>query len=698
MDYSDDPNQIEVQFLKGVGPKKAEVLHTVGVYTVADLLYYFPRRHLDRSHLARIADVHVGQEVTVVGKVLTHGLLRARKTFYEVLIADESGNLPLVFFGGVKYLKNRFKPGMVLSASGKVTDFHGPQLVHPEFEVIFADEEEAGLHTGRIIPLYPTTAELKKLWLDSRGLRRIIAPALEKYSGALTDAVPRAVVKEQQLPPLPNAVRQMHYPESYEKMQQARQSLALRELILFELMVLERRDRERRHGKARQIAAPDREYQALIRSLPFKLTGSQNRAIAEILDDLRDPHPMRRLLQGDVGSGKTVVAALAMLQVARSGYQAALMTPTEILSAQHFQTMQSLLENAGVRAALLTGSTPAAVRKSTLKALKDGEIDILVGTHALISGDVEYKNLALAIIDEQHRFGVRQREQLLAKGERPDLLVMTATPIPRTLALTAYGDLDISLIDEMPPGREPVRTALRSAVDRPKVYKFIREEVQKGHKVFVIYPLVQESLKVQLRDATNAFYDLRDQIFPDLEIGLVHGQMSSADRDETMQRFAGGEIGVLVATTVVEVGIDIPEATVMLIEHAERFGLGQLHQLRGRVGRSDQKSYCVLMSEMEPESESYQRLEQFVKCKDGFEISELDLTLRGPGDLLGVQQAGMPIFRVADLVSDGKLILTARDSARKLLDDYYRLEDVEKARLKEYVRRQRRASWFAASS
>jgi ATP-dependent DNA helicase RecG len=698
MTHIDDPTQTEVQFVKGVGPKRAEVLRIVGVETVADLLYYFPRRYLDRSELSRISDLQVGQEVTVVGRVLTHGLLRARKTFYEVLIADESGNLPLVWFGGIKYLKDRFKPGMVLSASGKVTDFRGVQMVHPEFEIIFADAEEARLHTGRIIPLYPSTAELKRLYLDSRGLRRIISAALGKYVDQLVDPIPIEVAKEHKLPELSAAVRQMHYPDSFAEQQAARQSLALRELIMFQVMVLERRDRDRRRAKPHKIAPPDRDYAALCESLPFALTKAQRKATAELLDDLQRSEPMRRLLQGDVGSGKTVVAALAMAQVARSGYQSALMAPTEILTQQHFETLQSLLKPGGLRLALLTGSTAAAQRRELTKALSAGQIDLIVGTHALISEDVKFKDLALIIIDEQHRFGVKQRETLLAKGKRPDLLVMTATPIPRTLALTAYGDLELSLIDELPPGREPVRTALRNDVERPKVYSFIKEQVEQGHRAFIIYPLVEESLKLQLRDATNAFYDLRDQIFPDLEIGLVHGQMPAAERDATMRRFAGGEIGILVATTVVEVGIDIPAATVMLIEHAERFGLGQLHQLRGRVGRADQKSYCVLMTEMEPETESYQRLEQFVQCRDGFAISELDLKLRGPGDLLGVRQAGMPAFRVADLVTDLNLILTARESARKLLDNRYRLSSEEKARLKNFVRRQRQASWFAAAS
>ncbi len=689
MNYATNPAEIEVKFLKGVGPKKAEALGEIGVETIADLLYHFPRRYLDRSQLTPIAGVTIGAEVTVIGKVRTHGLLRARKKFFEVLITDGGGSLPLIWFGGIKYVENRFKRGMTISVSGTVTDFNGPQLVHPDYEIIFDDEEEERLHTGRIIPLYPSTARMKEVYLDSRGLRRVIKPALDQYADQLDDLLPKAVVKALNLPPLPEAVRQMHYPDTFDKMHEARHALSLRELIMFEVLVIDRRMRSKAKGKPHSIAKPDRVFVELEKSLPFALTKAQKRVTSEILADLFKKEPMRRLLQGDVGSGKTVVAALTMAQVARSGSQAALMAPTEMLAQQHYHTVSKILSKVPIRIALLTGSTASADRTEIVAGLADGSINLAIGTHALTSRDVIFHDLAYAIVDEQHRFGVQQRQALMEKGKRPDLLVMTATPIPRTLALTAYGDLDLSVVDELPKGRKPVRTALRTGDDRPRLYQFVREEVAKGHQVFIIYPLVEESLKIDLKAATKAYKELKEGIFSDLPIGLVHGQMKHDERARMMHGFSSSEIKIMVATTVVEVGIDIPDATVMIVEHAERFGLSQLHQLRGRVGRSDKKSYCVLVTEMDPISESYKRLEKFVATTDGFAISELDLELRGPGDLLGSKQAGMPSFRVADLAHDLNLILTARECALNLLNNKYVLSQVEGAKLNDYIRRGR---------
>ena len=691
MGSSNNPAGIEVTYLKGVGPKKAEALNAIGIYTVEDILYYFPRRYLDRSKLTPIAELALGAEVTVVGRVLTQGLLRTRsRGYYEVLITDGTGNVPLVWFEGLKYFAGRFKKGMTLSVSGKVTDFRGLQMAHPEVEIIFDTEEEEMLHTGRIIPLYPSSDALKRLYLDSRGFRKIIKPALDQYAPYLEDLVPKRVVADLHLMDLPTSVSQMHYPDNFEIRAEARRCLALRELILFQIQVVDRRQRIAHKKKPQKIEPPNQTQQELIAGLPFKLTAAQNRVIAEIAEDLLKPYAMLRLLQGDVGSGKTVVAALTMALVAQSGFQSALMAPTEILAQQHYRTIGKILANSGIRVELLTGSTPTLARQQLLRDLASGEVDIILGTHALISDDVVYRQLAYVIVDEQHRFGVAQREALLGKGELPDLLVMTATPIPRTLALTAYGDLDLSTIDQMPVGRLPVRTALRTEAERPQIYKFIRDEVTRGNQVFIIYPLVEESQKGQLRATTRADEELKSDVFPDLAIGIVHGQMKKEERDAMMSRFSRREIGIMVATTVVEVGIDIPDATVILIEHAERFGLSQLHQLRGRVGRSDKKSYCILMTEMETLSESFQRLERFVQSSDGFAIAELDLELRGPGDLLGIRQSGMPEFRVASLVNDLSLILTAREWAHKLLTNRELTSAEEKARLNQFVKQQRR--------
>lgn len=689
MSHDSKPEEIEIEYLKGVGPKRAEALKTVGIDTIADLLYYFPRRYLDRSKLMTISQLTIGAQVTVVGRVRTHGLLRARKAFLEVLISDDTGTLPLIWFAGIKYYERIFKRGMTLSVSGTVTEFRGLQLVHPEVEIIFEDEEEEKLHTGRIIPLYPSTEKLKRLYLDSRGFRRIIKPALDQYADSLEDLVPQGVIEGLHLLELPDAVKQMHYPDSYALRDEARHSLALRELLLFQLQVADRRVRVTRKTKPQQIKAPDGEFKELVAGLPFKLTAAQNRVIAEIITDLRSPLAMQRLLQGDVGSGKTVVAALTMALVAKSGWQSALMAPTEILATQHLHTITRILANSGLSVVLLTGSTPAGIRQQVLEDLASNKINIIIGTHALISEDVLYDKLAFVIVDEQHRFGVAQREELLEKGQLPDLLVMTATPIPRTLALTAYGDLDVSIIDEMPIGRKPVRTALRTEADRPKIYKFLRDEVGKGNQVFIIYPLVEESLKKELKAAKQAYEELRTEIFPDLAIGLVHGQMKKDERDLMMARFSQREIEIMVATTVVEVGIDIPDATAIVVEHAERFGLSQLHQLRGRVGRSDKKSFCILMTDIEQQTESYQRLHRFVECTDGFKIAELDLELRGPGDLLGSRQSGIPALRVANLAGDLSLILTAREWVNKLLSNEVTMSQDERLKLNQFIKKQR---------
>ncbi len=689
MTYSDNPAEIEVTYLKGVGPKRANALRTVGIETVEDLLYYFPRKYLDRSQVKSISQLRIDDMVTVIGTVVTQGLLRARRKFYEVVIADDTGNLPLVWFNGIRYIENRFKRGMTLSVSGVVTDFRGAQLVHPEVEILFEDENEAKTHTGGIIPMYPSTEVLRRFYLDSRGFRKIIRPALQKFADKLTESVPQSVVDNAHLAPIGDTVREMHYPTSVERRSKARDELALRELLLFQLLVADRRRRQAGGKKPHEIKPPDPRYRELARQLPFKLTDAQKRTIAEIIDDLLKPLPMMRLLQGDVGAGKTVVAALAMALVARSGYQAAMMAPTEILAQQHFQTVSRILENSGLTVTLLTGSLNAEQRRDALDDLITGRSDIIVGTHALISKDVKYRALAFVVVDEQHRFGVAQREALLEKGESPDLLVMTATPIPRTLALTAYGDLDLSVLNQKPAGRREVKTALRAEKDRPKIYSFIRTEVEQGHKVFMIYPLVEESLRVQMKAATKAFKELRDEIFSDLGVGMVHGQMKKEERDEVMQRFAEGEIRILIATTVVEVGIDVPDATAIVIEHAERFGLSQLHQLRGRVGRSDRQSYCILMTDSEPDSLAHERLKRFVATTDGFKIAELDLELRGPGDLLGKRQSGMPEFKVADLARDLNLILTAREYADKLLSNALPISDLERAKLNRFIKRQR---------
>ena len=669
-----------VQYLKGIGPEKAKVLNSVGIKTIEDLLYYIPRRYLDRSTILPMRNVKVGSIVTVIGRVATLRIARTRQPQFQVILKDKTGFIQLVWFYKWNWLQNIFEENDLVVASGQVTRYRALQMVHPEFEIISKKSEEdisedELIHTGRIIPLYPSTAELKKIRLDSRGLRRVLKPLLDNVPDLVTETLPQRVISDSNLLSLPQALKNIHFPEDLQITNLARSRLAFDELFYLELMLALRKKRiHREEGIAFQ--KPGNLVRSALKMLPFELTQAQKKVLREIASDMMSEYSMHRLLQGDVGSGKTIVALVAMLMAVESGYQAALMAPTEILAEQHHITLHQMLESLGVKTALLTSSVLGTERKTILEDIAEGRAKVIIGTHALIQKKVDFFKLGLAVIDEQHRFGVMQRAKLKQKGISPDVLVMTATPIPRSLALTLYGDLDVSVIDSLPPGRKKIKTSLHGGNSKSEIYEFLGKELEKGHQAYIVYPLVEESdLKTQnswkadLKAATQSYEFLKKEIFPHRRLALLHGRIKSKERESIMQAFRAGGYDILVATTVVEVGVDVPNATVMVIEHAERFGLSQLHQLRGRIGRGEDQSFCLLVANPPLSEEAQKRLKAMSAISDGFKISEIDLKLRGPGEFFGTRQHGLPELKIADIVADAKLLSQARNWAFRVLEE-----------------------------
>ena len=662
-----------LQFLKGVGPRRAADLERVGLRTVEDLLYRFPIRYEDRSRLQPIASLKPGTAASISGRIIACGLRSTRRPgfkIFEAAIDDGSKSIRAVWLNQ-PYLKDIFVRGQQVVLYGPVEMYGGGalQLQNPQFEIL--DDEDAELiHTGRIVPVYEKTGSV-----TPKMQRRLVFEALQKLPADLPDPLPDEVRLRLQLPARAAALHATHFPPADAAVEalnrfatRPQQRLIFEEAFLFQLGVLARRRAAAAERKPTEVRVDDRIRESARQVLPFKLTGSQRQALKEIVDDLQRPQPMNRLLQGDVGAGKTIVALLAALVEMENGLQAAFMAPTEILAEQHFANIARLLERSRFRVALLTGSTPAAARRTALAEIASGAIHLVVGTHALVQGDVQFQQLGLAVIDEQHRFGVLQRATLREKGLHPDVLVMTATPIPRTLALTLYGDLDVSSIRELPAGRLPIKTTAKPESRRDEIYAFVRQQLDEGRQVYVIYPLVEESAKVDVKAATAMADTLQQQIFPQYRVGLLHGRMKSAVKDRVMKAFAAHEIDILVSTTVVEVGIDVPNASVMIVEHAERFGLSQLHQLRGRVGRSGHQSYAFLVYQSPLSDEARERLKAMTETTDGFEIAERDLQLRGPGDFFGTRQAGLPTFRLVDLVRDRELLDVAYREAERHID------------------------------
>jgi ATP-dependent DNA helicase RecG len=659
-----------LQFVKGVGPRRAADLARAGLLTVDDLLHRFPIRYEDRSRLQPIASLRPGRPASVAARVLSCGLRSTRRPgfkIFEALLADESGPMRAVWLNQ-PFLRDVFKAGqhVVLYGPVEARAGAGVQLTNPQYEFI-EDEEGETIHTGRIVPVYEKTGSV-----TPKIQRRIVYDALQRLPDDVPEQLPEEIRLRLKFPARRAALLAAHFPPADADLEQlnafstaAQRRLIFEEAFLFQLGVQARRRALAGERKPVAVRVDDSVRESARRVLPFRLTPGQKQALKEIVDDLQRPHPMNRLLQGDVGAGKTIVALLAALVAMENGLQVAFMAPTEILAEQHFLNISRLLQPSRFRVALLTGAVPAAARKERLAEVEAGSIHLVVGTHALVQEDVRFHRLGLVIIDEQHRFGVLQRAVLRGKGLCPDVLVMTATPIPRTLALTTYGDLDVSQIRDTPPGRLPVATVAKPESRREEIYAFVRERLEAGSQVYVVYPLVEESEKVALKAATEMADHLAHDVFPAYRVGLLHGRLKPDEKDRVMKAFAAGEIHVLVSTTVVEVGIDVSNATVMLVEHAERFGLSQLHQLRGRVGRGAVQSFCFLLYQSPLSDEARERLKAMTETTDGFEIAERDLRLRGPGDFFGTRQAGMPTFRLIDLVRDrGVLEEAAQEAAR----------------------------------
>ena len=664
-----------IQYLSGVGPKRAALLkNESGIETLSDLIHFYPFRYIDRSRIAPIASitsdlafVQIRATVIKVDEV-PHKRL-------SVIVEDESGRIELVFFKGIKYTKARLTPGMTFVFFGKPQEFNGRfNIVHPEIDPV----QERSLTQSGLTGVYPSTEKLRSGGVTGKVMCKMQEAALAECLPEIKETLPEYILRENGLCPLTYALRNIHFPKDDYALQKATTRLKFEELFYLQLSLLKQKYVRTRDERGIRMPGVGSDFHAGYDALPYSLTGAQQRVIKEIREDIRSGHQMNRLLQGDVGSGKTMVAVLSCLLAIGNGFQSCIMAPTEVLAQQHYANIQKYLAPTGVKSALLTGSTPAKERKAIDEGLRDGSIGLIVGTHALIEDNVRFKALGFVVIDEQHRFGVDQRSRLWSKGARsadgtvfpPHVLVMTATPIPRTLAMTLYGDLDVSVLDELPPGRKPVRTILISPYRKDAMYEFIKKEIAAGRQAFIVYPMIYESDKIDISNVELGYEEVvRNFPLPDYKVAIVHGQQTSETKNFNMSAFVAGRADILVSTTVIEVGVDVPNASVMVIESAERFGLSQLHQLRGRVGRGADKSYCILVKGQKVSKEALQRLELMERTEDGFEIAEEDMRMRGPGDLEGTQQSGLPIaLGIASLTRDARLLGEARAYAQKVLD------------------------------
>lgn len=678
--------ETKIDYLKGVGPQKSALLNKeLNIFTFGDLIQHYPFRYEDRSRFHRIAEIHEGLPyIQVKGRLRSvDTVTNGKKKRLVGYFMDETGDLELVWFQAVQWMAKKLKPGQEYVVFGKPNNFNGRfSIVHPEMDVLTANNQKGGY----LQPVYSTTEKLRFRSLDSKGISKLLKQLLEQALPKVVETLPPSLLERFQLMSKKEALLNIHFPQTAELLQKARFRLKFEELFYVQLRLLKLK-----------LARTDKFKGVLLRDtsllkdfynnhLPFELTGAQKRVVREAYQDMRSGSQMNRLLQGDVGSGKTMVAFINMLIAISSGTQAAMMAPTEILADQHYHGLKEFADLLDIKIGKLTGSTKTKDRRVLHEALESGELNILVGTHALLEDKVKFKHLGLCVIDEQHRFGVAQRAKLWKKnvGAYPHILVMTATPIPRTLAMTLYGDLDVSVIDEMPAGRKPIKTVHRYDEHRLQVFGFIREQVQAGRQAYIVYPLIEENDKLDFKDLMDG-YESVSRAFPEYQISIVHGKMKPKDKDFEMQRFLRKETQIMVATTVIEVGVNVPNASVMVIENTERFGLAQLHQLRGRVGRGAEQSYCVLMSKKKLSKEGRTRIDTMVRTNNGFEIADTDLQLRGPGDLNGTQQSGVLDLMIADLSQDGKILQVAREAAKEILDKDSELNAPENYNIKKQI-------------
>ncbi len=657
------------QYLKGVGPIRAQRFLRLGIETVNDLITHFPRRYYDRRNLLKISQLNPGEDVSFLGQVLTvaQRRTRRRRSILTAAVGDDTGIVQVVWFNQ-PYLAKKLKPGGELILNGELRFFQGVrQVVNPEFEILGEALDEDLIHTGRIVPVYRLTAGMSQ-----RYLRDLIARALDEYESAIVENLPSDVLLEQKTVSRIDALRGIHFPSDWQHHKRAKWRLKLEELFYLQLTLALQRQRSRRSRRP-PVKIDFVLEKKTIQALPFALTGAQKKVLSDIHSDLTSDLGMHRLLQGDVGCGKTIVAGLTVLAAVEAGYQAAFMVPTEILAIQHERSLTELFEAVRVSVDVLIGSLRPGEKKLVQSRIAEGGAQVVIGTHALIQEDVRFKNLGVVVIDEQHRFGVRQRAVLLDKHSSPHLLVMTATPIPRTLALTAYADLDLSVIDEMPPGRAAVKTRVVEGAKRDAMYRFVREELEAGRQAYLLYPLIEETEKQDLEAAVSAFDELSNGVFAGLPIGMLHGRMPLADKERVMSDFSASRIKALIATTVVEVGVHVPDATIMIVHHPERFGLSQLHQLRGRVGRGGKPGYCFLTVSDDTSRIARQRLGVLTRVSDGFQIAAEDLKIRGPGEFFGVRQHGVPGLKIANPAVDQKIVEIARSHVKRLVDNDLRL-------------------------
>lgn len=661
-----------IEYLKGVGPARGELLRKeLGIHRYGDLLNLFPNRYIDRTRYYRINElVNSGSEVQVVGKIINLKTVGDKKARLVATFADGTGEMELVWFQGQKWIRENIKLNTPYVIFGKASSFSGVfNMAHPEMELL-ADHEKS--LRSAMQPIYPSTEKLAQKGITNKVVNKMMQQLFMETQAKFTETLPPALIQELNLIPKNAALFNIHFPKSQEILARAQFRLKFEELFFIQLQLITKNLIRKHKIKGHPFGNVGEYFNNFYNNhLPFALTNAQKRVIKEIRNDMGQPAQMNRLLQGDVGSGKTIVALMSMLLALDNGFQACLMAPTEILANQHYLGLSDLAKPLGINIKTLTGSTKTADRKIIHQELESGELHIIIGTHALLEDKVQFKNLGLAVIDEQHRFGVEQRSKLWRKNEiPPHVLVMTATPIPRTLAMSLYGDLDISVIDELPPGRKPIQTVHRYDSNRLKVWAFLREEIAKGRQIYIVYPLIQESETLDYKDLMDGYESIsRDFPLPQYSVSIVHGKMKPSEKDSEMARFAAGKTNIMVATTVIEVGVNVPNASVMIIESAERFGLSQLHQLRGRVGRGAEQSYCILMTGHKLSNDSKTRLDTMCRTNDGFEIAEVDLKLRGPGDIMGTQQSGVLNLQIADLVKDKDILLLARQHAITILKD-----------------------------